>query len=84
MSKQGTDPGGPHMTVGELVDALSRFDRDRLVIVHGARSQTVVKACVSVEPGGGVMIVGDSTLYANAIDATVEVSDCFASWMGES
>ena len=80
---KGTDPNGPHMTVGELVDALSRFDRDRLVVVNAGRAQTVVKACVSVEPGGGVMIVGDSTLYANAIDATVEVSNSFASWVSE-
>lgn len=70
------------MTVGDLLDALERFDRDRLVVVS-ARNQTVIKACVSVEPGGAVMLVGDSTLFADAITAEVSVSESYAHYSSD-
>lgn len=78
-----TDPAGPHMTVGDLLDRLERYDRDRLVVLNvPAGGQTVVKAAVSVEPGGAVLLVGDPTLYADAIDASVQVSTSYARWAG--
>lgn len=49
-----------HMTVGDLLDALARYDRDRVVVttnrVGSAHPVAVVR---SVEPSGAVLIVED-------------------------
>lgn len=47
-----------HMTVGDVIEALSRYDRDR-VVAAGSMFTYPVKSIQSIEPGGAVLIVQD-------------------------
>lgn len=40
------------MTVGDLIDALERYDRERIVIFENSAFERVI----SIEPGGAVML----------------------------
>jgi ribose 5-phosphate isomerase len=49
-----------HLTVGDIIDALSRYDRDRIVGVgSGITSYRPLKQVGSIEPDGVVILVED-------------------------
>jgi hypothetical protein len=56
-----------HFTVGDFIEALQRYDRDRIVAVGTA----VVKGIVSIEPGGAVMFDVDRDSRIDPITAEV-------------
>lgn len=79
MDKKPPEDHG-RMTVGDIIDALQRFDRDRIVCIAGGRQMTC-KAVVSVEPAGAVMVVGDPRTYIDAIDGRIEAASSYSSWV---
>lgn len=48
-----------HMTVGDVIDALSRYDRDRLVVGRAVTDVHPISAVGSVEPNGVVFFAED-------------------------
>lgn len=65
-----------YMNVGTIIDALSRFDRSRMVIGGGRP----IKAIVSIEPGGAVVIHSDADRIVDPV--TCEVTKQKSLWGG--
>ena len=60
------------MTVGDLIDALQRYDRDRVVAIESR----VLERVVSIEPAGAVLL---RTLPGKTIDVySTEITDAKA------
>lgn len=57
-----------YMTVGQLREALERYDPDRLVCCNGR----VFERVVSIEPGGVVMVISVPRMRVNTITCEVK------------